>query len=93
MTNETQTNESATLPYEVTFTLRQETMDSDVQAHLQFSHPPTQFLDTDAPIAFDRMVGLVQAYLYHTGVVDASGELIEGEHEDLILTPAKGLLN
>lgn len=87
MTEQTNLNNET---FEVTFTLRQEGMDGDVSAYLDFSHPPTKFLgDTAPPEAFERMVTMVQWYLYEAGFIDENGELVEQGTDDFVLTARK----
>lgn len=66
------------LPYEVTFTLRQDGLDGDIQAFLSFSHPPTSFPTDDlVPESYERMLAIAQFYLEETGFVDSNGNIIQ----------------
>lgn len=87
MTDNNTNNET----YEVTFTLRQTGMEGAVQAYVEFSHPPTDFFDKEPPQSFERMVTLVQWYLYETGIIDEDGDLIEKASQDFVLTNRKNL--
>lgn len=69
--------------FEATLTLRQEGMDGDVQAFLNFS-PLNPELGADGqPEAFNRMAYLMHLYLYQTGTVDENGNLIDPIGDDI----------
>ena len=79
MTNKTNSPEV----FEATLTLRQEGMDGDVQAFLNFAPLNAELGPDGQPEAYNRMAYLMQIYLYQTGMIDERGNLIDGVAADI----------